>query len=162
MLPFYEAGIEIAPALIKARKSATYAVRLVNQGNVTSHFTLNGRDEQGNLTLQFEGGSATRSNLGVEPGETGSTKLAVSAQLRWFGSPVSHNFTVDTELQEGRERKSANARFIHYALLPRWALAALLVVLVALGWLANYLLKPETQKMEPATAVAGQTVTMHL
>lgn len=158
--PFHEAAVDIVPAQMKASRRATYSVRLTNQGNVISRFSLTARDEQGALTLDFEDGSPTKSNLSVEPGAIIDTKLAAAAPLRWFGSPLSHGLTVDAASEETRERKSANARFIHSALLPRWTIAALLVLLGVLGWLISAMFKPEIGSAitayRPASPIANQ------
>lgn len=134
---------------------------VLNQGNATAHFALGSNDDEGNLSLQFENGSTTKSTLSVAAGETSNTKLAVSAPRRWFGSPVPHSFAVDAVLEESRERNSANARFIHSALFPRWILTALVLIIVALGWLSHLVLKPEVELRIPQTRVtAGQPVTI--
>ncbi|MGC1297411.1 MAG: hypothetical protein WA869_20465, partial [Alloacidobacterium sp.] len=96
---------------------------------------------------------------------TSSHNLAVSPALRWFGSAVTRNFAVEAAQAESSERKSAVGRLVHQALLPGWALAAAILLLLAVGWLIFRTLQPvigDHFVLDPPNPGPNQSVTVTL
>ncbi len=91
--------------------------------------------------------------------------MAVSPALRWFGSAVTRNFAVEAAQAESSERKSAVGRLVHQALLPGWALAAAILLLLAVGWLIFRTLQPvigDHFVLDPPNPGPNQSVTVTL
>ncbi len=80
VLPFREDALELKPHRASGRGSGAYSVILLNGGNISAQYTLNGEDDEQKLTYTFQ-----HNPVALEPGREARVPLKVSANKRWFG-----------------------------------------------------------------------------
>ena len=166
VLEFWAADVSISPTKTSGFTHATYSVTLHNEGNGKPAYTLVGHDENKYLTCGFTGdwySDRERPQLELEPGETKTIKVLVSAPRLWFGSSASHGFTIEGTPAGRPERMKVEGQFTQRPVFPMWMIAALPILLIAFIYIGMQYGKPEvrTVYIEPLIPNAGQAVSIH-
>jgi DNA-binding beta-propeller fold protein YncE len=100
-------------------------------------YNITSKEEEEKLVRLFDPGDGSPKaelNVDVEPDRPAKVKLNVTAPRRWIGSTVSHGLNVEAVSKATKESKTANARFLHRALLPSWAVPVMLAGVALLAW----------------------------
>ncbi|QUQ65952.1 DUF4232 domain-containing protein [Kutzneria sp. CA-103260] len=135
--PFTQLTAALAPRRRRAAWRANFHVRLANQGNTPIDVGLDASDP--GEELRYGG---VPSSTALRPGEDAEVRLRVrGASPIWFGRPVTSPFQVTATPKDTQESKELDGELVQTALLPRWPLA-LLPVLLALVLVWFTLVRP--------------------
>jgi photosystem II stability/assembly factor-like uncharacterized protein len=130
VLPFAMSGFAIEPARAISRGAAKYTLTLRNDSNTTGQYQFTGRDDEQALRYRFGQPLVT-----LEPAGVANVPLTVEAPRRLVGGAVPRRFTIQaTEAAGGAPPQTANGELVHKGLLPVWAPAVALAVVLAAGF----------------------------
>ncbi len=154
---FSQFSSELQPKQLKSGDMGTLVLR--NLGNIPETFTLSWEDRAGELAFDPK-----RANATVPPGETVKVPYQVSrAQTLWFGSEKVNSFKVNISSQSA-QTQSHTGSFYSKALIPPWALIALISLCLVLSCVliifTNQLLGtgPNARATDRATQTVGAIV----
>ena len=154
VLSFESNTFDLKPKRIRRRLRGTYRLVVRNMGNAPARYQLSASDDEEALRYQF-----AEEQLTLEPG--GSVKLNLVVRpnrVRWFGISQQHRFTVQSKSDGEAEPQTAGAQFEQAALISRWMI--ILVVVLLLGGLAGLWLwyRPNISALssDPPAPVLGQ------
>ena len=123
---FTQFASELQPKQLKAGDAGTLLIR--NMGNIPETFSLSWEDRLGELGFDPKRATAT-----VPPGETVKVPYQVSrAQTLWFGGEKINSFKVNISSQSA-QAQSHTGSFFSRALIPPWALIALISLCLILS-----------------------------
>jgi hypothetical protein len=147
------------------RVGAAGELFLENLGNLARTFQIVLRDRHRELVFE-----PPQAAVIIQPNETSSIVYrAYVREWRWFGREKQHPISVLVAPQGGGEPTVYPGQVISRSLIPGWLLILVPVLLLALLWLASFLLRPEfTQTIVQSapnsrawgTPVAGEPVTL--
>jgi hypothetical protein len=153
LLPAYDYVGLLTPQNL--RIGAAGKLTIENHGNLSRVFRLAWRDGAGELL--FDPSDTT---LLVRAGEEGEVIFRTyPRQWRWFGREKSHNITVLATPQSGGLAQTYMGQVISRALIPAWALPAVLLLALCFFLLATLFLKPEfaSRAITPGDAAVAAT-----
>ena len=120
----YDLGL--SPKKARGRKGP-FQVAITNNGNITSTYKLEASDPNDTCNFQFKSDT-----VAVDPGTTKKVSLVVNPKKKPFtGAASAFSFTIKATPLEG-EAKEVDGEFECRPLLPRWAVAAIALGVVAL------------------------------
>ena len=118
--------LDLSPKKARGRKGP-FQVAITNNGNITSTYKLEASDPEDRCNFQFKSDT-----VAVDPGTTKKVSLVVNPKKKPFtGAASAFSFTIKATPLEG-EAKEVDGEFECRPLLPRWAVAAIALGLVAL------------------------------
>ena len=119
-------NLELLPRKITGRKGS-YQLAITNNGNTVSTYKLEAFDPEDVCHFRFKSDT-----VAVDPGTTKKTPLVVNPKKKPFtGAPKTFDFSVKSMPLEG-EPKEVDGELLCRALLPKWAVAAICIGVVAL------------------------------
>ena len=119
-------GLDLSPKRARGRKGP-FQVAITNNGNITSTYKLDASDPEDMCCFQFKSDT-----VAVDPGTTKKVSLVVDPKKKPLtGAASTFSFTVKATPLEG-EAKEVDGEFECRPLLPRWAVAAIALGVVAL------------------------------
>ncbi|GIV97424.1 MAG: hypothetical protein KatS3mg057_2081 [Herpetosiphonaceae bacterium] len=124
VLPFSDFAVKLHPQQRSAKRKATYTFQIINKGNQTELFKLQGTDDQDALEFNF----INSKKIKVKPGETRKGKLEVRARKwRWAGEGELYPFTLTVTPGEKAELAMQTiGRIYQQAVLPGWLVRPIL------------------------------------
>ena len=133
--PFHNFVIDLQPLRIRGRGVGELAVQ--NNGNTPDTYVINGRDREQMLEYDF-----SQKQLMLEPGQTEYVSVRLKSKERpWFGRPRTFPFELSVQAPDTKlPPQGQQAEYVAGPRIPWWALALLLIPLVACGLLAAFLL----------------------
>ncbi len=159
VLPFEAGNLTLTPNRARGRERARFQVAVQNAGNTPVAFEIGGEDDEQALRFDFD-----KSQFSVDPGETSLINLFARAPRRWFGTANTLNFKVYATPIGHAATRTANAQFIHQAIIPPWLPPVAIAVILALAFLLfRIITQPPTIQnvaIEPTSPVAGESVTI--
>ena len=144
------------PQQTQGRLWGVYQLQVSNESNHNLGFRFEGKDDEGALAFRF-----SPKTLAIDPGK--SDVVAVRSRPR-FGSLIGRSktfpFSAKTIPIDGSAPEQSNAgRFVYTPLLPPWALAAILGLLVLLCGGTAYANKWPPFNRTPTSAAVAPTNT---
>jgi len=127
--PFVEYETSLAPSILRGGRSATARATASNRGNAPISLSLSADDPE--MALAFR---LTPAALRVEPGASAEASVQVRPRRAFrSGSPRARPFRVLVTAEDGA-RRGLDGTFVQIAARPRWWLAALgLLALAVVG-----------------------------
>ncbi len=121
----------LAPRRRRAAWRAQFTVRLANRGNTPIDVGLDAVDPAEELRY-----TGIPSTTALPPGQDTEVRLKVrGSRPIWFGRPVTSSFQVIATPTNPQDPTKLDGELVQTALLPRWPLAALVLLLaLAAGW----------------------------
>jgi len=147
VLPFDSVSMTVTPPKVSGRKVARFTVNLRQDGTGDPEYTLSaaGDDDE----KQFEFAFATKRDIEepqarvqLKPASTKTLKLKLTAPRKWIGAAEKCGITVNAQANDGTVL-TKEVRFFHRAVFPPWFLAVVPVVLLAVGFVVFYVMKPQ-------------------
>lgn len=126
ILPFMAARLAITPKRARSREQAVYTLAVTNTGNVSTQYTLSADDPDIALSYSFG-----QEHPIAEPGQTVNVPLTVQLERRLIGGERRYTFTARVAVHNAQSQ-AETAQFIHTALIPIWAAAILIPLLILL------------------------------
>jgi outer membrane protein assembly factor BamB/serine/threonine protein kinase len=165
--PFMQGSLALRPKRARGRGQARYQLLLSNRGNGAAQYTLQGEDDEGQMSYQFE-----RDCIELEQGTGRDVPLQVRLKKHWVGIPRHYPFQIHAHPAGDRgEIVSSRGEFINQPIIPVWLLSAICIVLIGALVVASLMgvwpfsdLKPgiafiPTTVGQGTTPVAGMTPT---
>ena len=156
ILPFVESALHIEPARVRKRARPSYGVTIRNDGNIATRYTLNGLDEENQLSFSF-----VPQTIDLDPGTHTTARVTVRGKRQTFGRPVLRSFMVDATSAAASVAPPVRAEWVQPARFPPWTL--LIPVFVLLGLLLAWQITApsiESVTIQPQQPVAGQPVIL--
>jgi len=117
--------LDLSPKRTRGRKGP-FQLAITNNGNTVTTYKLEAFDPEDVCEFRFKSDT-----VAVDPGTTKKTPLVVDPKKKPFtGAPRSFGFSVKATPLEG-EPKEVEGELECRALLPKWAVAAIIVAVVA-------------------------------
>jgi serine/threonine protein kinase len=128
--PYASSSFDMRPKRLRRRLKGRYRVTVRNSGNAPARYALSAADDDEALGYQF-----AQDVLALEPGASASTQLIVRPlRAKLYGRSEIHSFNVRMRPADAEgEPSSTMAQFEQAAVVPRWSLALLTLVLAAVA-----------------------------
>lgn len=128
VLPFHRSSLIIRPRLARGWRRGKYRLKLHNEGNALSQFTLTGEDDEQVLDYRF----SPQDPVDIEPGESRRIPLVLTAQ-QWnlFGSMQNYAFTIYARSPAETSGQIATGQFQQRAVIPSWLLPIVMFSIMA-------------------------------
>src|SRR5262249_26547275 len=131
--PFTEDSLVLRPKRARGRGQARYQLLLSNEGNIPAQYALQGEDDEGRVTYQFE-----PDHLELEPGTEQQVPLQVRLKKHWVGLPQRYSFHVHAHSAGSRSKTvSSTGEFINKPIIPTWLLPIVGIILIGAPLVAS-------------------------
>jgi serine/threonine protein kinase len=155
VLPFAAASLVVAPSRVHGWRRADTQATLTNDGNAPARYTVSGSDDERVLQYKID-----EREIALEPGESKSAKIGISAPFRIIGSTETRGFSVAATPITGTAPLSAMApqiaqgQFVQRAAVPTIVPPLVLAAAIALYALWPRATPPQV-KLTPSSVVVA-------
>jgi uncharacterized repeat protein (TIGR01451 family) len=136
VLPFEDLTALLVPATARGRRTGRYKLGVENHGNAPTVATVTAIDPDRLLAIRVN-----PPQLALDPGKSGTTKLAATASIFFRGVPQHRTFQINVTPEDGTPQKLTGT-FIHRSLFAGWLVRLALLALLLGGVLAYFVLRP--------------------
>jgi serine/threonine protein kinase len=147
-------SLEIMPKQARDRAQAAYSLTLSNAGNISARYLLSAHADDPALMYSFD-----QPEVLVEPGRAVEVPLRVQARRRGIGRTRQHNITVRASADTLQQ--TTQATFIQPALVPIWAIPAVLT-LVVLALLLRFATLPASGSTPPTPTPSSTPTSFYV